>query len=276
MTVHQFTFNGVTIGQGTAYGVRSASGLESLADLRTADLAKANNHGQFRGVDYAEGRDIDLQIVVNTSDATSFAAAMQALKRAFTINTSELPFTFEIDGYGPRTLNARCRRRPIQLDPGYDVRIVDVIVSLHATDPRIYSTTTKLSSISMPTSTGGWTFPWTFPWTFGTSTGSSASLTNDGDFPAPLLVAFQGPLVNPSLTLQGTTKKIDLSVTLGTGDVLTVDTLNRTILLNGAAYQNTITTSHRWFDLQPGTSVVEFLAASGTGTCNVSFADTYI
>jgi len=105
-----------------------------------------------------------------------------------------------------------------------------------------------------------------------------------GDVPAPFLVTFNGPSVNPRIINQNTLEYIRLNTTLAAADHFDVDTTfgNKTVILtqggivkNGIAFLDIGST---FFQLERGTNVVYFEddAVASTATASMEWTERYV
>jgi hypothetical protein len=108
---------------------------------------------------------------------------------------------------------------------------------------------------------------------YGDSSSGAINARNAGSVATPLAVTFIGPLDTPILTASDWTLGFD--ITLVDGETLVVDTSMGTALLNGNAdraylIRNDSDPMERCL-LQPGTTNLNLIAASGTGRAEVTF-----
>jgi len=105
-----------------------------------------------------------------------------------------------------------------------------------------------------------------------------------GDVPAPFLVTFNGPSVNPRIIDQDTLEYIRLNTTLAAGDSFEVNTSfgNKTVVLvqsgitkNGIAFLDIGST---FFQLERGSNVVYFEddAVASTATATMEWTERYV
>lgn len=275
MANYQYTFGGLTVGAGQPIGVMSATGIESLPGIRTGDLVVGFKEGQTPGLDISDGRSIHLDLII-LDGATDFYTNVEALKTATVTAVNESSFTYQLPGRNARTCNARPRRRDIPIDPEYGMRYGKATIEFYATDPRWYDASFTTTVMSLPTATTGLTFPATASFTFGSAgSGGSASLTNSGNYPAPWVATFTGPIVTPVLTLGSNV--MTFNGTVNSGETLVVDSLGQSVLLNGTASRSQwITSSSVWFTIPVGASSVQFTAASGSGSCSFAYRSCWL
>lgn len=133
--------------------------------------------------------------------------------------------------------------RPRMVDPstktiagGYSVTRAAFV----ALDPTIYAgTETAFGPIGLPTFTGGLTLPFTVPFTVtGVAASGFVDLTNEGTKETGLLLRLDGPVSEPSVTLErddGSFQRLNFDLELTANQWLDIDTKNRLVLLNGTS-----------------------------------------
>lgn len=145
-----------------------------------------------------------------------------------------------------------------------DPPVVRFEVPLIAADPRKFAVAVSSSSVGLASTSGGMSFNATPNFTFGTvGTGGQLVLTNAGTVDTPCRYTIAGPVDNPAIQHIGLSLTLTFGISLLTGDLLVVDTRDRTVVLNGtASRRGTLAAGSQWFDLQPGANTVRFLAPS--------------
>lgn len=280
MSDWQMTYNGLTFGASTSYGIQSITGLHDLPEVRTSDRARARNHGQFQGSDYLGGRDIEVGVTITSqhpSDAT-WQAFSQALVAG---QTTEFPLTIQVPGValgGALTVNARVRKLSLPVNMDYYNGIGRAMVQFHCTDPRLYSSTLQTVNFTQATTSGGMTFNATFNLSFGGAvSGGTATCTNGGEFPTPWVGTITGPIVEPRIENVTTGQTIYFTGTLTAGQTLVVGSLDKTALLNGTSSRYSwVKYGTQWFDLAAGDNILRLAGSSGTGTMAVQFRSAWI
>ena len=272
MQPFQFTFNGVSWGDGTDFDVYDISGLD-MPGLRTADLARAQAHGTHPSRDWLGGRTISMSI-----EADSMTTDWESLLAGLITTVEELPLTFQIPGQSARRVYARCRRRAFVIGEEFSLGAGTLAVEFYASDPRQYDDTLSSLSTGLPTLSGGLTFPATAPFVFGSpGTGGGLAAANAGSFEAPWVVVFNGPLVAPSITHTAQSRTLlAAGADLASGETLVLDGQAKTALLNGTASRYSWLSNPQWFTLEPGANNLQFTAASGTGTCDIRYRSAYL
>lgn len=272
----QIAYRGLLLGP-APYIIRPpVEGLAGLPELRTSDRTRLRRHGLLPGDDFAAGRTITLDVAVQIGGSAAFQAAMDALTQAFTLTESGgalEPLTVQMPGVaggGVCRMLARVRKvalpvdelwNPVDLPEAYAI----ASIMLDCPDPRIYDDTLSSVATTLPTAGGGLTFNATFNLLFGAvSTGGSIFAANLGTFPTPPTYRIDGPCTNPSIENVTSGQRLELTITLGSGEFLDIDTDARTVLLGGTASRYSTLTRADWFDLPPGTTELKFRAVTGT------------
>jgi hypothetical protein len=128
-------------------------------------------------------------------------------------------------------------------------------LTFYASDPLRYGVTGR-SVLLDPFARGvGRTYNLIPPRHYG-AIGSSgrARVTNTGNAATPLTVTFYGPSKNPSLQIVGGSR-VQLLMTLLTGERVVIDSAQRTVIYNGSASRRQfLSADSRWLYLPPGDS----------------------
>ena len=276
---YQITWNGLTLGGASEiYKLRNVSGLHDSPGVRTSDMDRARQHGQFAGLDYLTGRSIQASVYVLSDDPADWAAFSNAMTVA---NSAESTLTVSVPNLASgRTLNisAKCRKvsMPVELDNQFGIGKADI--EWWATDPRMYDSTLSSVTVAPSTPTGlGLLFDATFDLSFGggAPTGAVVAL-NNGNFPAPWTVTFDGPLTTPKIENTATGDILTFNGTVPAGSQLVVSSLDRTVLLNGSSRYSWLVSGSKWFNLPTGTQQLRLTASGGTGTATLTYRSTWI
>lgn len=280
-TVGAGSFNGLALGVGSKVHVASVEGLDDLPGVRGADSERSQDHGDYSGPDYLQGRVVTVGLHLIADTPAELRTLTDAVRAATTPQALPLPlllFDSQVLVY------AKPRRRSIPYDAENLRRVSTATVEFYCPDPRVYGAAQKSGSTGLPVDSGGFTFPLTFAWAYGSvGTPGSMILTNSGSFNArPIWTIAAGPtanLVNPSIENVQTGQRLNLNITLVPGDVLTIDVDAHTILLGGtASRRNALAVGSTWPELRPGDNQINFRASSGatsallTGTYRDSYA----
>lgn len=276
---YQFSFNGVSFGVGTNIQVLQSSGLEDLPTVRSNDVNRPRDTGEFIGLDFSGGRDVTVDLLLlDTAGAADLYTTIQALQTATVpIQSGTLPLTFQVPGRINRQVNARPRRRSIPVNVDYSVRYVKASVEFHCADPRIYDVNISTLALNLPVVSGGLSWPLHWPLSWGTATSGAGTATNAGNVNTRAVVTFAGPLTAPSIKNATTGQTWACSAVLNNGDSLVVDFDQKTVLLNGTASRySTIATGSVWWEIVPGANSIIYSASAGTGTATVAYRSAWL
>ncbi len=233
-------------------------GFDDLPPVRSADILKAGAHGAFAGLDLLGERTMTIKFAILGSDRPSYDALVQQLMGAFQVQAAELPL-YCGDG-GNRLVNCRPRKLAIPRKQSYHGTFhPEAMLELVATDPRIYSAAQSSRRTGLTVSTGGMTFNATFPLSFGSGgSGGLLTVTNAGQFPTDATLSLSGPVINPIVDNVTTGVSLLLGITLATGDTLVLDTLARSLMLNGTSRTAALLPGSTWWNFPPGDTLLRY------------------
>lgn len=260
------------MGTGTDYDVLvDGTNWRSIPDLRANRLNRSGRNGIQAGRDLLGGRPFQISVQIAATDMAAALDAEEELAAAWAPSDIDLPIIVTDDSGTYRMFG-----RPQMAAPNMDHADIGVITSecrFLATDPIRYTDTEASDSTTFPAGGVGFTFPFTFPLAFGTSgTGGVVSADNTGRKAVPWTATITGPWTNPTITHVGLSRTLTINVTLASGEVLTVDSKTRSILLNGTASRySSLVQPASWFDLDSGVNEIRFGGASGTGTAGLAW-----
>ena len=278
----EMEFRGLLIGGfDSPYSIVSVNGLLDLPDITTADQSRLRRHGLRAGDDFLGGRAVTVTMEVYGETDAAFSAAVQNLREALRPAVDEAPLVFQFPGItegAKARVGARVRRIDWPVTETHFHRLDTVTVEFYCTDPRLYSDTLGSGSATLPTAGGGLAFDATPDFSFGaTSTGGELSLTNAGNFPAPVVFRIDGPVQTPRIIHNGLGKELELSLTLTAGQFLILDSESRTVLLGGTASLYSSLVSSEWFDLEPGENQISFRGATtGDGSISATYRSAWV
>lgn len=231
------TLGSLTLGQVDAAGVAWTVGADGLqgwdgTDVRTQYTDREADHGAWAGPTYLTARPITLAGTITAPDLPSLDTAIDQLQAAASLTDTLLVVAESV----PKQALVRRSGKPL-------VRLVTDRVAVYsllltAADPRRYSTVLQSQSAALPSTSGGLTLPITLPLTITATTASGAiTLTNDGSIATRPVLTITGPTVGGFTIVasspSGAITQQTYSDSLGTGDVLVIDSMARTVTLNG-------------------------------------------
>lgn len=271
-----WTFNGLTFGGATPYGVSRVEGI-GVPDSRVDEVVKVGTHGSFVLADTLDARRVVFEGDIYAEDADTFAALVNAWRAAFVPSVNDQPLGLLIPGEDQRRINCVPTRRflPIENDE-YELFYAEWAVEFVAGDPRIYSDV-EHAEFTGPVVTSGMIFPEVFDMTFGGGTGGASEITNAGVFDTLPVVIIQGPVTNPTIRSLTQDKALDFTIVLGENDVLTIDFNDRTVLFNGANRYSALDESSSWWTLQPGDNVIQYQGSVAEGSqATIRWRDAWV
>jgi hypothetical protein len=274
----QMQWAGLTIGGDSPYQLVEVSGVQDSPDVRTSDADRARASGEWAGNDLVSGRTITATVEVVASDEPTIAA----FKSAMTVATGpERPLTLQFPGVAGGdqvTVGARVRRLSLPVNRRYQFGHATATVQWRATDPRIYSIDVQEQTVAVfGGQDNGVEFDMVFDAEFGGVVPRGAvPANNDGNFPAPWSVTFDGPVTNPRIENQQTGQRLEFIGTVPGGSRLVVGSMNRTVQLDGASRYQWLKTRSQWFDLEPGVTTLRLAAESGTGSATLTYRSAWI
>jgi hypothetical protein len=282
-TQYTFAFNDWLFGgPGQGVQVLSIAGLESLPNVRAQDLNRGYQDGAMTGRDFFESRTITMQLQVMSDANNSMFTYLEQLKNNLKPQQSGVGvLNLYLPGRSVQRIYARVRRRQIVLDPEYTYGRSVVTLEFFCPDPRIYDDITQ--SVTGNTQTGmtsrsyNRTYNMTYP---NAAVGklSTFTLTSYGNWETFPVYTISGACTQPSITNLASGQQLSFpTVTMGSTDVLTIDSDYRTVLFNGAPSRNLLSTASRWWSLGASSTVnIGFSSASGVPTLSVTWRDAYI
>jgi hypothetical protein len=252
-------------------------GLDS-APFRQASRDHEGADGDFVDAEFESGRDIVLVGSIY-ADGDTMESYLDSLKANYAPSRTLVPFYVKAPGVAERVLFVKpmgCRYNWTQ-DRRTGTAPVQFLV--HAEDPRLY--TNVLNSIVMAagsTITSGRGYNKSYNYGYGTivTVPDSYSFVVGGNRPAPATITITGPCTNPQITNDTVGIALQFIITLGVSDVLVVDLLNHTVMLNGTVSRRGTLQLPNWYLLPVGNNIFHYRNASGsTSTATVAYRDAW-
>jgi hypothetical protein len=278
---YQFGFNGWLFGNQTGIQLLSATGLEDLPTLRTQDDTLGYIDGQLTGRDFLNGRTITLHLLMTYDGTNSAQANLAALKTYLAPQQQGTGLLqLQLPSRSLQRVQARVRKRAINLDPMYTYGYITAVVELFAPDPRIYDDAVQSTNLA-PVAGLGRTYNRTYNLTYTSSTGTvsqSGTFTNSGNTSVYPIFTVSGAMTNPIITNSTTGQYLQLNITTAIGDTIIIDPSSRSITYNGNPARNILAGGSSWFGFPPGSTTVATIAGAvdPAAYVNVSFRNGYI
>lgn len=279
---YQFSFGGLTIGDGTMFEVHAVSGLDDR-DMNLLTPSLPRYHGGLIGASYHQPRVVSIRFDVHADHALALAAAQADLAaKRDTIRAAFAPavdtesvLAWKLPGLAARRIECRADKLAIRFDVESEYGIAEATVQLVASDPAMYADTESTLVLSPYVSAAGLSYPVTYPKAYGSGgSGGGESATNEGTWETWPTITITGPssgtLTNPVLENVTTGKTLSLTANGGTsittGQTLVIEShpRDRTVAFTtGASRYGTV--SGDFWPLVAGANELRF-RASGTTT----------
>jgi hypothetical protein len=216
---------------------------ESADDLVQMD---GGIHGDF----YYGRRPITLSgLLLNPVSIDDRNRRMTKMMRACRALRADAEITWTLSGGQTQFVRVRLQNGP-RFEGAWQKTFM---VGMVAADPRIYSTEFQQTTIDALTATG--------------------NVANLGNAPTWPYVVIRGPITNPYAMNYTSGEKIQLTYAVGTAAIVTIDTLNRTVILDDplASYHDSLYSAvdffeTDWWQIHPGDNDIRLGSTSyGSG-----------
>lgn len=271
----QVQYGDMLMGGGTSARWKNLIGWRDLPSAAVADSQRPQAHGTYPGSVFGDSITVTYDYLLRGSFEEK-VEARNAIERWAPMDGIERPLVID-DGDGPWFRMARVTSRTVPQDHQSRVGPWACSMQFLCADPRRYSLDEKTFRVAIPSSSGGLQYPLNYALEYGSYTGGGGNVRNDGAVATPVVVTFTGPLVDPKLSATNHQSWVmGFDLTLAAGETLVVDTAAGTALLNGADRLYTITPLSDPLErctLNPGSTSLSLLSASGTGYATVAYRD---
>ncbi|MFF7561966.1 phage tail domain-containing protein [Streptomyces pseudovenezuelae] len=143
-------------GPGSQYAVTAVSGVDDLPDIRTEDVARPGQHGDYTGPDWTEARTIQLKLGLRGESPDDLRDLSLALRNATQPQLQPAPLQFLDQGV---LVWAKVRKRSIPYDAEYLWSIGDAALELYCADPYLYGLDEKSAWTTAYSPAAGRTYP---------------------------------------------------------------------------------------------------------------------
>ncbi len=256
----QWDIAGVTLGDGTVYGIVASAGLHGAEEIRSSDDPRPQAHGVFLGRDYLGARLVSLEVAITADDAAAARAAVEELAAAWHMTGpaegETEPLRFRLPGRPAQRLMGRPRRAAFDTSRLQAGR-VRAELEYFAADPYIYADEAESVALPLTAESVGRTYPRTYPLTYGAALSGVAIVTNSGTVPTHPTIRIVGPVDNPQVENVTAGEYVRIALSLTADDYLDVDMASGTVMLNGtASRRSALTSESTWWALAPGDNEV--------------------
>lgn len=290
---YSFAFNDFEFGGGNSvYQIMTIDGLEDLPVIRNQDDNRGYQDGMWTGRDFLSGRNLVFTITVRGDSNFGMFHYLDLLQANLVPQQQGTGLLqFQLPGSDLQRIDARVRRRAIQINPDYSSGLATAVYEFFCPDPRYYDDQEKSTDLINATTVAGRTYNRVYTATatnpanpdqtgmsYGGGAGAPNLITNDGWTTTYPEITIQGPAVNPKITNVTAGAFLLIDATIGTNDQLVLNTDYRTVTLNGVNRRALLNNSSTWFAAPPGTSYYTFTATGtdGNTACVVTWRNAYI
>lgn len=253
----QAEWEGLLLGQGTRYNIASFIGFD-LPGMRTTDVERPLEHGVYAQTDLLTARTIELSLTVTGDTQEDAATRLEALKASFEPRTEEAPLVVQLPGFGKRLINARPRRCSFPMAGSGLAH--PVLVQWLCPDPRMYAVDEQGDSVGLPTAAGGRSYDRVYDVSYGAMPlGGRIYVRNDGNVTTRPVIVIAGPVTDPVVRNLTTEQEERFSIDLASTDELVVDSVERTVMLNGTTSRlSALSTDSEFIELASGVNEITF------------------
>lgn len=138
---YQVSYNGLTVGEGTSYGLILFDGTE-MPDIEDNDMSRFATDGDVAGLDLIRARFLTLEFDIIAQDAAELMALLNTARTALAIRknpTDLLNLVWKFPGEQELHCAARPRKRSMPITREYTRFNPTIAVQFKAPDPTILS-----------------------------------------------------------------------------------------------------------------------------------------
>ncbi|NUR66141.1 MAG: hypothetical protein HOQ47_10300 [Streptomyces sp.] len=143
-------------GPGSQYHVTAIEGLDDLPDIRSEDVERPGQHGDYTGPDWTQARTITLKLGLRGESPDDLRALSLALRNATQPQRQPAALQF-LDQ--DTLVYAKVRKRSIPYDAEYLWSIGDAALELYCADPYLYGLDEKSASTTAYSPAAGRSYP---------------------------------------------------------------------------------------------------------------------
>jgi hypothetical protein len=251
--------------------VTQVIGLDS-APFRTAQRDHEGTDGDFIDAEFESGRDLLLSGTIY-ADPDNMESYLDSLLVNYAPSRTLVPFYFKAPGVNERLLMVK----PLGIKYDWDMLrrtgAAAFQIAMHAEDPRKYSsnlnTQTMLSGSTIVT---GRAYNKSYNYGYGSiiTVPDTVIVTNGGNREAPAIITINGPVQLPTIVNDTAGKTLQFNITMTNTDVLVIDLLNHSVILNGSVSRRGTLVNPDWFLLAKGDNLLHYQSASAPSSSSAT------
>lgn len=251
----QVEWNGVIWGEGTLYRVREITGWEAMPPADDLTVEEPNRHGANAGRTLLQRRTVTVKLFVDSiSDPTQISGLLRQLRYDTRTLRDNTLWPLVIRGYTETLLAyGKVVDRTGLMDRDWSDGHPEPVITIMCPDSRRYGL--EQHSTIIPANAVG-----------------ATALVNDGELYTNPILRFPGPALNPVIVNETLDRQLAFDLTLGSGDLLMVDTQRGKVLIGNVDHEadisDTVSVPVKEFFLDVGSSAISYETDSG-GTAGV-------
>ncbi|MFB8101354.1 phage tail domain-containing protein [Streptomyces sp. NPDC056007] len=252
-------------GPGSRYHVTAIEGLDDLPDIRSEDMERPGQHGDYTGPDYTGPRVIQIGLGLRADSPDELRDLTLALRAA--TQPQRQPDALRLLDQDT-LVYGKIRRRSIPYDAEHLWRTGTAALELYCADPYLYGLEERSEATAAYSPAAGRTYPSVRPRTYGAA-GQSGRIAavNRGDAAAYPVLRIDGPVANPSVEQVSNGAGLTVDATLADGEFLVIDTRTRAVLYMGTSpRRNWLRSGGTWPTLAPGYNEIAYRGSALPGS----------
>lgn len=229
----QIQWDGLVMGIDTYFGYKSLVGWDDMPDIDLSDAPRTHQDGEYAGSALAQSRFITFDTQI-WSPKDTFPELRREFLRRTQVTQAELPLVIRQHGETMMSY-ARVIGRKWPIDKRYFGGYPTASIQWKATDPRKYSVNEQVTTLMVPSSSGGLSFPltWTPGLDWGVTVPGTGAVVNSGFADTPLRFEFNGPLTGPYFVNAFGNFNLGFDLDLAAGETLIADARTGSVTLAG-------------------------------------------
>lgn len=263
-------------------GIYLHTGWEGLGfpELRLSNYVRPGEHGAFVSNNLYGGRRIFLRGTIHGTNLTTYETARREFIKnlALTKDASNIiqPIVLKMTTMDDLALQVDVHVKDYRLEKT-NLFADEFYLDLYAPDFFLESQSLSSSTV-LRSSGGGAIYPVIYPVVYSATTGGTEIIINNGTAEAYPIITINGPITNPIIENSTVDRYIELTVTLGSGETVTIDMRNRTILKGSQSIIGDKSGGSKFWYLESGSNTIRFLTSNtgDTGNIQIGYRDSYL
>lgn len=269
----------------SSLGMIVSPGIDGLdtPSIRLPSFDRPNVDGSVVPNQLYSGRLITLSGLVFADDVATYRARRLALEQAIAIrrdsNNNSQSLTLQMTTDDDKLVQVECYTKGFVFP---DNNMMHGKFKIDLFSPSLYIVGQTLNNVDMFIfQGGGFAVATAIPFAMNVAGGALASIVNNGNVDSYPFYILRGPLENPVFTNVTTGEQFSLTYTLTAGQLIEIDTLNRTVVFRDFAGDTPVNIrnyfSGTFATLTPGTNQCKLSNAdySNTGLISIQYRDSY-